>query len=98
MPLRIKVKGVFEQRVTRRHLRTRHHHHGPSQASRNRLEDVEHNVWNLLLGVLVHHECSPWLHRGCWDAEWCKVAWSRHVVLDLLTVGNVQVARVRRWS
>ena len=37
-----------------------------------------------------------WVCQG--DEDWCKVALSCRIAMDLLTVGSVQVARVRRWS
>ena len=45
--------------------------------------DGEHNLWNLLLGLLAHHTCSP---VPC------------HFAQDALTIGNVQVTRERWWS
>ena len=49
--------------------------------------DEEHNVWNWLMVVLAHHECSPRLQRCLGERELCKVASSCHLALDLLTQG-----------
>ena len=48
--------------------------------------------------LIAHHVCSPVLKRGLCDEELCKAALSCHFALDLLTVGNLQVARVRSWN
>ena len=58
----------------------------------------EHNLWNLLLGILAHHMCSPVFKRSLCDEDLCKAALSCHFALDVLTIDNVHVARVRRWS
>ena len=60
------------------------------------VSDEEHNVWNELMIVLAHHECSPWLQRCLRDGEMRKLASSSHFALDLLTVCEVRVAKVRR--
>ena len=48
--------------------------------------DEKHNLWNLL-----HHTCTPVFQRRLPDED-------AHFVLDVLTIGNVHMARVRRWS
>ena len=59
--------------------------------------DEEHDVWNSLLVIIAHHMFSDVLQRSPREEDLCKVAVSCHFALDLLTVGNVQVARLRRW-
>ena len=61
----------------------------------NSFGDEEHNVWNELMIVLAHHECSAWIQRCLRDGELCKVALSSNFALDLLTIGEVRVAGVR---
>ena len=58
------------------------------------VSDEEHNVWNELMIVLAHHQCSPWLQRCLRDGELRKLA-SSHFALDLLTICEVRVAKVR---
>ena len=43
-------------------------------------------------------KCNPALQRTSCDEVLRKVALSFHFALDVRTAGNVQVARVRRWS
>ena len=78
----------------RTHLRPR----GRSQGSQTFVSDAEHNVWNELVIVLSHHECSSWLQRCLRDGELRKVALSSHFALDPLTFVEMQVAGVRRRS
>ena len=42
-------------------------------------------------------QCSPVLRLCLRDGDSCKVALSCYVALDLLTIGNVQVARAKRY-
>ena len=52
-------------------------------------------MWNGLVFVLAHHECSPCLQWSLRGSESCKVALSCHFALGRLAFGEVQVASVR---
>ena len=60
--------------------------------------DEDHNEWNGLIVVLPRHQCSPWVQQCLREGDLLKVALSSHLTLDLLTIGELQVARVRRRS
>ena len=71
--------------------------HSPSSTTES-FRDEEHNVWNLMLGLFVHHTCRPVLQRSSRDEDVCEVAPSCHFAVDAVAMGNEQMARVRSKS
>ena len=60
-----------------------------SRTSESEFEsNQEHNMWNEIMSVLAHHECSLGRQRCLSEGELCRVALSSHFSFDILTVGN----------
>ena len=66
----------FPAQVACQLQRPRLRHPGLSQASRTLLVMKRTTCGILLLGVLAHHECSPWLHRYLREEICAKMALS----------------------
>ena len=54
--------------------------------------DEQHHVLNVLV-IVAHHRCSSMLQRCPREGDLCKVAFSCHFALEILTIGGVLVGR-----
>ena len=48
--------------------------------------EADHNVWNDLLKLLVHHAIAPFLVPALDDSTECSLALTCHFALDVFTV------------
>ena len=48
--------------------------------------EADHNVWNDLLQLLVHHAIAPFLVPAVDDSTECSLALTCHFALDVFTV------------